>query len=420
MNEGTAPSRILSILVVNLVVFAVFAEMLGVLMHYEDTGRLFYWHQKTYELLPETAAGELSDDGLHPYFGPLHRPGVRAASNNIGFISPYRVPWTKSGGDEFTIGIFGGSVGESFCQHGAARMVERLASHRFFSGRRIVPLCFSHEGYKQPQQLLVLAYFLSIGQHFDLVINIDGFNEVALSTFNRDRGRDISMPSPLHLDPLLDLIAGSALTPAKVESLAAISRHKTTLNRLAAELPRTRFASAAFVMDRYYRWTMGRYRAAVAEHAALPPTPAAATVLEVTPPLKARDGAALYDDIASQWIAASLLMDDMLAGRGVPYLHVLQPNQYHTSRRFSEAEARVALNDSTPFKGSVRQGYPVLVRSSSRLREQEQFFDATAIFDGEPRAVYEDDCCHYNELGNRLLADAIVGRVLAINGPWAK
>ena len=412
--------RHLIVLAVNLVVFALLAEALGVLMHYEATGRLFYRHQRAYELIPETAAGELSDDGLHPYFGPMHRPGVRAASNNIGFTSPYRVPLMKSSADEFIVGMFGGSVGESFCQKGAARMIERLATHSFFSSRRIVPLCFSHEGYKQPQQLLVLAYFLSIGQQFDLVINIDGFNEVALSTFNRDRDRDISMPSPLHLDPLLDLIAGTAMTPAKVESLAAISRHKATLNRVAGALQRTRFASAAFVMDRYHRWTMGRYRAEVAKFAALPQTPATATIVEVTPPLKARDGAVLYDDIASQWIAASLLMHDMLAGRGVPYLHVLQPNQYHTARRFSEAEARVALNDSTPFKGPVQQGYPVLLRSSSRLRGHEQFFDATPIFDAEPRAVYEDDCCHYNELGNRLLADAIAAQVLAIDGPWKK
>ena len=39
-------------------------------------------------------------------------------------------------------------------------------------GREPVPLCFSHEGYKQPQQLLVLSYFLSLGQPFDLVINM--------------------------------------------------------------------------------------------------------------------------------------------------------------------------------------------------------------------------------------------------------
>ena len=37
-------------------------------------------------------------------------------------------------------------------------------------------------GYKQPQQLTTLAYLMSIGGQFDLVLNIDGFNEVAAST----------------------------------------------------------------------------------------------------------------------------------------------------------------------------------------------------------------------------------------------
>ena len=35
-------------------------------------------------------------------------------------------------------------------------------------------------GYKQPQQFLALAYLLAQGAHFDLVINVDGFNEIAL------------------------------------------------------------------------------------------------------------------------------------------------------------------------------------------------------------------------------------------------
>jgi hypothetical protein len=53
----------------------------------------------------------------------------------------------------------------------------------------------------------------------------------------------------------------------------------------------------------------------------------------------------------------------------------------------------------------------VLLRQSARLRQSEHFVDATAVFDRESGAVYKDDCCHYNELGNRLLADAIAARV---------
>jgi len=58
-----------------------------------------------------------------------------------------------------------------------------------------VTLCFSHEGYKQPQQLLVLSYFLSIGQPFDMVMNIDGFNEVALGGINDRYGWTFRCPA---------------------------------------------------------------------------------------------------------------------------------------------------------------------------------------------------------------------------------
>ena len=96
-----------------------------------------------------------------------------------------------------------------------------------------MPLCFSHEGYKQPQQLLILSYFLSIGQSFDVVVNIDGFNEVAMSPLNDARGLDISMPSVMHMDPLTALIDQSSLTADKVESLARIQGYRRRLNAVA-------------------------------------------------------------------------------------------------------------------------------------------------------------------------------------------
>ena len=50
-------------------------------------------------------------------------------------------------------------------------------------------LCVAAGGYKQPQQFLALAYLLAQGTYFDLVINVDGFNELALPAFdNRPRG----------------------------------------------------------------------------------------------------------------------------------------------------------------------------------------------------------------------------------------
>jgi hypothetical protein len=104
--------------------------------------------------------------------------GPLVSTNNFGFPSRYDYPFLKASNRQFIVGIFGGSVGAYFCRIGAPRFEADLRQNTFFRDRDIVTLCFSHEGYKQPQQLLVLAYFLSIGQTFDMVVNIDGFNEV--------------------------------------------------------------------------------------------------------------------------------------------------------------------------------------------------------------------------------------------------
>jgi len=423
--------RHLGIIGVNVVLFLVFAELAALILYYVDTGALFYIHRKSYPALLETAQQQLTADALHPYFGPTHREGhpfdipenlqpVRAddapsvaplATNNFGFVSRHDFPFYKTNRDQFVIGIFGGSVGVWFCQLGAERMIADLKQRGMYSDREVIPLCFAHEGYKQPQQLLVLSYFLSIGQEFDLVINIDGVNEVALSALNNARGLDISMPSPMHLDPLVNLIDQSTLTPDKLYLLADINRDKERLNSLAATIGRNRIASVNFVLERLYGRTRSRYASELGRFANLPSNPPRASVVEVTPSVAPRDGATLFDDIATQWAAASILMNDMLAARRVPYIHVLQPNQYYTRRRFSDAEARTAVNPQSPFKGSVEKGYPALVRAAEGLQKRIRFLNGVDIFDAEPSPVYIDDCCHYTLSGNRRLASFIAASI---------
>jgi hypothetical protein len=188
------------------------------------------------------------------------------------------------------------------------------------------------------------------------------------------------------------------------------------MNGLVERMRRSRSAAVHFALDRYYVFTMNRYQEEVARYDTLPANPPASSALLLTPPVRKRDGAAaVYEDVAAGWMAASLLMHDLLAARGVPYVHVLQPNQYFTRRVFSSEEARVALDSGTPFKEAVEQGYPALARASAALSAKEQFLDGTAAFDREPAAVYEDDCCHYTERGYEILAEVIANRARSLN-----
>jgi hypothetical protein len=425
------------VVIVNVVLFCVLAELAGLVVHYVQTGELFYLHRPAYQLIPETAQDELTADRLNPYFGPSHKAGQpfdfpaelreegtprsrQLSTNNFGFDSPYQFPIVK-GNREFIVGIFGGSVGVFFCLAGVDRLVADLQQHEFFKDRAIVPLCMAHEGYKQPQQLLVLAYFLSIGQTFDLVINIDGFNEVALSLLNNQQGVDISMPSVSHLLPLVNLIDQGTLTPEKLQSLAAISQYKQRLNWLTETLQRNRLASVGVLLGRYRAMVASRYDEESRRFATLQSVRSDRSLVSAIPPTEQRLGAMLYDDIARNWAQSSLLMRDMLAARGTPYVHALQPNQYSTSRSFTPEEARSALNAASPYKPAVEQGYPALLAeaASRGMTRKRGFLDATHIFDKEPTPVYIDNCCHYTSTGYRLLADAIASAMMSLDSSWA-
>lgn len=434
--------RYLKIVAVNLILLGFFAEIAGVFLYYVDTGALFYVHEKLYERIDDAPERRLTGDALHPYFGPTHVPGLPlqipanlqsaqtgtadpanpsgARTNNFGFVSPYDFPFAKTRSNQFLIGIFGGSVGVWFCQIGAPRLIEALKTQTFFKDLELVPLCFSHEGYKQPQQLLVLTYFLSIGQQFDLVINIDGFNEVALAAINNARGLDISMPSPMHMEGLINVIDRSTLTPERLRSMAAIDADRERLNALARRLVRTRSAAVYVILDRLHQSTRTRYYTELGRLTNLPGSGSDASMIRVTPTVTPRDERTVFTDIAAQWSQSSLMMHAMLNDRGVPYFHFLQPNQYFTTRAFDEAERRIAFNAASPFKNGAEQGYPALISASGPLTAGEWFFNAVGIFDRERSAMYIDDCCHYTLAGNHRLADFVAASILGAPGPWRR
>ena len=424
--------RALALVAINVLVLCVVAEAIALAIFEYQHGWLFYVdpYRPTYEPITDQSGGGLTSIGLHPYFGPIHRPGIPFdvadnlrepvapgatpkppdKTNNFGFWSPYNYPVARTSPRQFIVGIFGGSVAAWFCELGTTRMVQDLQRQPALAGRDIVPLCFSHEGYKQPQQLIVLAYFLSIGQGFDAVVNIDGFNEVAISPLNQASGSDISMPSVMHMEPLVNLVDQATLTPEKVDTLAAITHDRQRLNALVARLNHTGFASVFFVLDRYHAYLQRRYDAERVRFEQLPSNPPANSVLHVTPPVKERPDRALFRDIVDNWIASSVAMQKLLAGRSVRYVHILQPNQYFTTRPFSADEARTALLKESPFRPGVESGYPLLVKAiqdGSLSQQGVHVLDATHIFDRERSPVYVDNCCHYTVLGNHLLADVV-------------
>ena len=113
-----------------------------------------------------------------------------------------------------------------------------------------------------------------------------------------------------------------------------------------------------------------------------------------------------WDLIGDLWLRSTLSMDAVARRFDVPFLHLLQPNQYvPDSKPLSQEEREVAISEVGGWGMYARAGYPVL---QSRLEDLQALgvrsVDLTGIFSGHPETLYSDDCCHVNREGSRILA----------------
>src|SRR6185436_6541397 len=86
-----------------------------------------------------------------------------------------------------------------------------------FANKPIRILSFALGGHKQPQQLMILTYYLSLGQPLDVIINVDGFNEISTAPGIVDAGTDANFPGLYMSRRLVDYLerqANQAHNPA--------------------------------------------------------------------------------------------------------------------------------------------------------------------------------------------------------------
>jgi hypothetical protein len=95
------------------------------------------------------------------------------------------------------------------------------------------------------------------------------------------------------------------------------------------------------------------------------------------------------------------------------YFQFLQPNQYFPgSKPISEAEATVALSDSSIYKKEVERGYPYMRAGGAGLQKAGvNFTDLTLIFKDVRTPVYSDTCCHFSKEGYDFIVNAMADTI---------
>lgn len=436
MKDSTALKKgknILIIVAVNLAIAFICLEALSLAFYFINQKQFFYTRTKAKEKIVEDIErigirlDESIVERLHPLFGYVLKQGAftnekfKLKVNKHGFFSLYEYPFVKTNQNQVIIGVFGGSVANNFAvdEYVNRRLSNKLKTYPEFANKEIIVLNFGNGGYKQPQQLLILNYFLALGQELDLVINIDGFNEVALSNLNNKAQVEIGMPSVQHIQPLTGL-ANNNLSPEAMRSIVEINENKKQLKAGIDKLQTCQLALCHAVTSLQVKQLVNNYQQAVVKYDSQVkqsnPDTANSGIVYIPKADFVLPDAAAFDKMASMWYESSIGMNQILSSRKIKYFHFIQPNQYYpTKRAFTAKENEIAIDQKSPYIEGVKKGYPVLLSKVDDLQKAGvNVFSAVNILDNTKETVYKDACCHYNSVGDEVLANYVSSSIIKV------
>lgn len=340
---------------------------------------------------------------LHPYVGFDSAVGGRVLNDCVH--------WHQAPGREgrTSVVFLGGSVAALFASEktgGSARLMQRLAEQGFADGAAVEVFRFAQGGYKQPQQLMWLAYLTSLGVEPDVVVNLDGYNEVALTLRNVMAGVRFDFPSVGAWAPLAH--GSSALDREGVEVLgqAYDARDRAVGDaQFALDWGLSRSALLGTWAER--RCRAGQRTWSVAVGGIID------RILKEGQPTRVKGWA--HDTAlvraADAWRESSRAMHALCAARGIRYVHVLQPTLDDRGSKPLSPEEKGFQSDGLQAQ-RVDEGYDLLrARGEELVAAGVEFVDLSMLFAEVPGTVYVDRA-HYNVAGNARLAEALASALL--------
>ena len=327
----------------------------------------------------------------HPFYGFVHDwPG--SALNAM--------PPRQRQADTVVIGLLGGSVAVGVQPYLQAALNRWFAAND--PSRSPVVLNWHSWGGSQPQGTMVAVNTLLLGGAVDLIVNLDGLNELgnSLGAF----GSGVFPFFPKHWNNQESLTGRELLLAGQ---LRILRREQARLTAAGETSPLR--GSALFGLAN--RWRQERNAAAIIRLNHQLMAIESKYDLEKHGPRIWLDSAGKMRPAAARfWYRSSLLLSRLAELAGAEYYHFLQPNQYVPgSKPLSPEERELAWSDGAPEKPLVEQGYPLLRAFNRDLQNQGiDYFDLTGIFAAHSETLYKDTCCHLNARGNELLAAEMV------------
>ena len=346
----------------------------------------------------------LEDEILHPYIGFL--PAERVQRGRGGVASPVRDTPTADPAARVVIAVAGGSFALQFAEEGLPHLMARLREVPAFRGKTLVGLNAAAGGHKQPQQLMTVAYLLALGERIDVLINLDGFNEIALHPTENAPAR-VSPTYPRRWHQRVEGVLSREALHAMLERTDVENRRRR-MARAFSQAP-WRWLNTAnlvyLVLDRRREAQLtdvDRQLLSVEQNAEVP-------LVATGPPIEFKSETEMLTYLVDLWRRSSRTIHGMATGTGIRYYHFLQPNQYVPGAKpMGVAERRDAVRPAAPYRRLVETAYPMLRNAGRALvADGVRFQDLSAAFTDHPEPLYIDNCCHFNKPANLIVADLI-------------
>ena len=357
----------------------------------ETSGAIVWWIEKdenfyTRHRIQEPADTLKSQFLIHPYFGYVRKPHTSYSvdstpTNDNGFWDTHKKLPAKSKPNDVVIGFFGSSVTEAMANRETSLNIIRTALMALpqFADKNIEILNLSLPASKQPQQLQILSYYLSVGQKMDIVINLDGYLELKISQENTH------FAMPYNYCILADMLShnSDAIVPMYYNS---------RINELNLSAGECRFSLSYYAGLCQVKWFEHLLELTPAKQQSTTTYEKGLFYIE---PYEPASGV-LLEENANLWYESSRNMYYLCKNRSIAYFHYLQPT--------------ALLNTDQTLKAN----YDNFLSKMKLLKAEGIFAESLVdIFKSNESGLYKKDKIHPNEDGYAILLRRIAKDIIS-------
>lgn len=340
---------------------------------------------------------------LHPFLGyaPIP-PGSTQSVIRLWFPVRQDVPTNA-----FIVGLMGGSVAYGLYQSGELQAA--LARHPELTrgvAPRVIPLCY--DGWRQPQPLICLMLAQIENLPLDLVISIDGVNEVKGGLNNIRSQVPVAAP---HADVMarLHFLRFDLINTSTLDYLLQCRALMRREQRWLAAARRSPWRYSAF----YRLVCLTIMQNARIGKLHLEDRWGRACLRDESPGFALRQSASDEQPeqrIMRYWFQVAASADALCRLADVPYYHFLQPYNY------GAAPGKIGSDADDMGESRNRHFLAIYDAMAAKSAGMPYMRDLSHCFTGKDELLFSDEC-HMNGPGQARLAAAIVDRIVSNTPP---